>query len=93
LSSIEGTADRGALSERDDWVRMRPGLGRWTPGGDEERMPVLEVGTGVGYLRNALEAAEPIRACLLAGRGSPGEEDRGSKGGRRLGAERFVPVS
>jgi hypothetical protein len=49
-------------------------------------MPVLDVGTGVGYFRNALEFA-----CRLEGRGRPGEDDRGSNGGSSDGAGRFVP--
>jgi hypothetical protein len=47
-STTVGTADRGARSDTIDWVRCSPGLW-WTAGGDEERMPVVEVGIGVGY--------------------------------------------
>lgn len=50
-------------------------------------MPVLEVGTGVGYLRNALDDA-----WRFAGRGSPGEEERGSNAGRSEGAGRLIPA-
>ena len=46
--TTEGSADSGALSEIDDCVRCR--LGRaWTCGGEEDRIPVVEVGIGVGY--------------------------------------------
>ena len=31
-------------------------------------------------------------ACLLRGLGKPGEEDKGSKGGRREGAGRLTPA-
>jgi hypothetical protein len=48
---------------------------------------VLEVATGVGYLRKALEFA-----CLFAGRGKPGEEDNGSNAGRSEGAGRLTPA-
>lgn len=51
-------------------------------------MPVLEVGTGVGYFTKALAVA-----CLLDGRGKPGEEERSSNGGSRLGAGRFTPAA
>jgi hypothetical protein len=49
---------------------------------------VLEVGTGVGYLRNAFEVA-----CLFAGRGKPGEEESGSNAGSNDGAGRFTPAT
>jgi len=93
LSTIEGTADRGARSETDDWDRVSVAVLRLTPGGDEERMPVLEVGIGVGYFRYALPPTEPARAWRLAGRGRPGEEERGSNGGSKVGAGRLVPVA
>lgn len=50
---------------------------------------------GVGYLRRApwVLPTEPARACLLSGRGKPGEEDSGSNGGRRLGAGRLTPAT
>jgi hypothetical protein len=56
-------------------------------GGLDDRMPVLEVGTGVGYLEYALE-----RAWRLEGRGRPGDEDKGSNAGRRDVAGRFTPA-
>lgn len=55
-------------------------------------MPVLDVGSGVGYLRKRFEPTGPSMACLLLGRGSPGEEESGSKGGRSEGAGRLVPA-
>jgi hypothetical protein len=58
-----------------------------TRGGLEERMPVLEVGTGVGYLRKAFEVA-----CRFVGRGKPGDEESGSNAGRSEGAGRFTPA-
>lgn len=50
-------------------------------------MPVLEVGTGVGYLKFALAVC-----WRFNGRGSAGDDERGSKAGRSDGAGRFVPV-
>lgn len=79
-SSTAGTAERGARSEV---VRARPGLG----GGELDRMPVADVGTGVGYLRYA----RPV-FWRFDGRGSPGDDDRGSKAGSSDGAGRFVPA-
>ena len=54
-SSIEGTEAKGARSERVDAVLCRPGrrvLGN--RGGEDEKMPVDEVGTGVGYFAFSL---------------------------------------
>lgn len=78
-SSTPGTADRGARS------------GAEARGGELERIPVLDVGTGVGYLR----WARPEQAFVfwrLTGRGSPGEDESGSKGGSRVGAGRLDPA-
>lgn len=51
LRTMVGTAESGARSETDDWAREAKLVGgpRWTPGGEDESMPVLEVGRGVGY--------------------------------------------
>lgn len=57
--------------------------------GELDNIPVLDVGMGVGYRRLA---SMPMFWRLI-GRGSPGEEDRGSKGGSKEGAGRFVPAS
>lgn len=49
-SSIEGTVESGARSESVETVRTKlgqPVLG--IGGGDDESMPVEDVGTGVGY--------------------------------------------
>ncbi|TFB01397.1 hypothetical protein CCMA1212_006990 [Trichoderma ghanense] len=52
-------------------------------------MPVLDVGTGVGYRRWA-PVPEPVPTFWrLDGRGRPGEDERGSKGGSRDGAGRL----
>jgi len=57
-------------------------------------MPVLEVGTGVGYFVKALDdPMDAARACRLSGLGRPGEEDNGSKAGRRDVAGRFTPAA
>ncbi len=84
LSSREGTADRGARSDAVDCVRTKPDLV-----GEEERMPVLEVGMGVGYLKKGAGPSRPSRATRFKGRGRPGEEE-GSKGGSKEGAGRFL---
>jgi hypothetical protein len=86
FSSMEGTVERGTRSDAVDCVRCRAGLGP-TRGGLEERMPVLDVGAGVGYVRKALAVA-----CLLFGRGRPGDEDKGSNGGSSEAACRFTPA-
>lgn len=75
-------------------ARLRAGrtAGR---GGEEEMIPVVEVGTGVGYLAYIESRSEgEKRACRFEGRGKPGEEeDSGSNAGSREGAGRFfVPA-
>ncbi len=62
-------------------------------GGDEDIIPVVEVGIGVGYFVYA--AADLVgEHILFDGRGKPGEEDNGSKAGSRDGAGRFrLPVA
>lgn len=91
FSSIDGTAERGARSEREDCVRIKPGRVPADRGGDDDRIPVLDDGIGVGYLRWAFPLAGPPRACRLTGRGKPGEDDRGSNGGSSVGAGRLTP--
>jgi hypothetical protein len=89
---IEFTAERGARSESMDWVLCKPGL-EPKRGGDEDRMPVVEVGIGVGYLPWAFSRSSGGEwALLLEGRGKPGEEENGSNAGSRLGAGRFTPA-
>lgn len=83
LSSREGTADRGARSERVVCVRTRP------RGGEDERIPVLEVGIGVGYLTKGIGPSGPSRAPRFKCLGRPGDEE-GSKGGSKEGAGRFL---
>lgn len=92
LSSTEGTADKGARSDTVDCERPSPGLEDWTRGGEDDKIPVLDVGMGVGYLRNALDSMNLSRFCLLAGRGNPGEDESGSNGGSKEGAGRFIPA-
>jgi hypothetical protein len=84
---IEGTAERGARSETEDCVRWRPGL-VWIRGGEEDRIPVVEVGIGVGYLAYTASRSDGEERAFLVGRGSPGEELNGSNAGKR----RFTPV-
>jgi hypothetical protein len=92
LSSREGTADSGVRSDTVDSVRTRSGLEGWTRGGEEERIPVLDVGIGVGYLRKAVDPSGPSQACRFHGLGRPGE-DEGSKGGSKEGAGRLTPCT
>lgn len=89
---MEGTADKGARSVVDARFRDGRTAGR---GGEEEMIPVVEVGTGVGYLAYMESRPEgEKRACRFEGRGKPGEEeDSGSNAGSREGAGRFfVPA-
>lgn len=81
-SSTDGTDPRGTRSEG---LRASCGLRR----GELDRIPVLDVGTGVGYLR---WASWP-RFWRLSGRGRAGDDERGSNGGRRDGADLFDPAS
>jgi hypothetical protein len=90
---IVGTVESGARSEREDCVRCNPGLGRVIRGGDEDRIPVVDVGIGVGYFWYAASRCDGEKtACLLEGRGKAGEEDRGSKAGNNEGAGRLTPA-
>jgi len=81
-SPLEGTitvgrSDSGARSDSDDRVRCRPGR----RGGDDGRMPVEDVGTGVGY--DSCWSSMALNLRLL---GSPGgEEENGSNAGNREG--------
>jgi hypothetical protein len=81
-SSTVGTAERGARSEAE---RTRAGRCR---SGELDMMPVLEVGTGVGYL---VDPPLPV-FWRLRGRGKPGDDERGSNGGSRDAAGRLLPV-
>jgi hypothetical protein len=90
---IEGTVESGARSETEDKVRCKRGLLSWYGGGEEERIPVVDVGIGVGYFRYAASCwGGGETACLFEGRGKPGEEEYGSKAGSRDGAGRFTPA-
>ncbi len=91
---MEGTAESGARSETEDWVRCRPGLSSGMRGGEEDRIPVVEVGTGVGYFSYAASRREGENsACLFEGLGRPGEEEKGSKAGSSDGAGRLTPAA
>jgi hypothetical protein len=84
-----GTADKGALSESMDWVSGTRDTESWTRGGEEVKIAVEEVGTGVGYVD--ISPPQDSRASRLTGLGSGGDED-GSKGGRSI-ADRLVPTT
>jgi hypothetical protein len=65
-----------------------------TRGGEEESIPVVDVGIGVGYLLYRASLCEgEDRACLLNGRGRPGELESGSNAGSSDGAGRFTPAT
>lgn len=94
LSSIQGTERRGFRSEAVESDRCIVGRALTRPGGEDDMMPVLDVGTGVGYLVKAFWLLMPAapRGFLIR-RGRPGEEERGSNAGRRDGAGRFTPAT
>jgi hypothetical protein len=75
---MEGTEANGARSDNAETVRGRMGRLARDFDGDEERMCVEEVGTGVGYL--ALSSRSP--RVRFRGRGKAGDE-KGSNAGRR----------
>ena len=58
-------------------------------GGEDVRMAVDDVGTGVGYVTSSLRASR----FRFGGRGSVGEEENGSKSGSRDAAGRLLPAS
>jgi hypothetical protein len=88
-----GTEESGARSDTEDWVRCRPGLPFCKGGGEEDRIPVVDVGTGVGYFLYAASCCEgEPSACLFEGRGRAGEEEKGSKAGSSEGAGRLTPA-
>lgn len=94
LSSRDGTVDRGARSDTIDCARSvtTPAGWSWRRGGEDERIPVLEVGIGVGYLTKEAGPLGLSRAILFNGLGRPGD-DEGSKGGSKVGAGRFLDPS
>jgi hypothetical protein len=91
-SSTVGRADKGSRS--DAAVDVRTKGGRRT--GELDRIPVLEVGMGVGYLRRALRLPLPLPLPVFwrfSGRGRPGDDESGSNAGSREGADRFCPAA
>ena len=58
-------------------------------GGEDVRMAVDDVGTGVGYVTSSLRASR----FRFGGRGSVGDEEDGSKAGSRDAAGRLLPAS
>ena len=58
-------------------------------GGEDVRMAVDDVGTGVGYVTSSLRASR----FRFRGRGSVGDEENGSKAGSRDAAGRLLPAS
>lgn len=96
-SSIEGTVDRGARSERVEAVRWKAAR-RMFPGcgGDEGTKVDEDVGTGVGSICFPWICLKGDAACVgrFKGRGRTGGEDSGSKAGSKdgAGAGRFSPM-
>jgi hypothetical protein len=60
-----------------------------TRGGEDDSMAVDDVGTGVGYVTSSLRASR----LRFGGRGSVGDEENGSKAGRRDAAGRLLPAT
>lgn len=106
-SSTVGRAPSGTRPVGVESTRLGRGrIEEGKLGGDDETIPVEEVGNGEGYLRLSLNnllgeyfvtglRVGESRATRLAGRGSDGEEREGSKAGSNVGpgAERFVPAT
>lgn len=82
-----GTVDRGLRSEPAEKVRRVEDRAAATPGGEDDRIWVDEVGTGVGYFKTS-----GSRATRFEGRGREGDELKGSKAGSRE-AGRFMPAT
>lgn len=59
-----------------------------TRGGEDDSMAVDDVGTGVGYVRSSFKASR----LRFRGRGRAGDEESGSKAGRRDAAGRLPPA-
>lgn len=79
LSVIAGTAPRGVRSESVEYVRGILDFNCKTREGDEVKMAVDEVGTGVGYVVCSSNASR----LRLGGLGRAGEDVNGSKAGSR----------
>ena len=58
-------------------------------GGEDVRIAVDDVGTGVGYVTSSSRASR----FRFGGRGSVGDEENGSKAGSRDTAGRLLPAS
>jgi hypothetical protein len=58
-------------------------------GGEDVKIAVDDVGTGVGYVTSSLRASR----FRFGGRGSVGDEENGSKAGSRDTAGRLLPAS
>jgi hypothetical protein len=65
-------------------------MGALKPVGDEDKIPVVEDGIGVGYFRYAPSCSSEEKACRFEARGKPGEEENGSNAGRREGTFRLA---
>lgn len=88
-NSIEGTADRGARSEKEDMGRGGRVLG--SCGGDDDGIYVEEVaGSDLGKLPSSSSNEETRER--FAGRGKDGDDDDGSNAGNSEGAGRFMPT-
>jgi hypothetical protein len=70
-------------------VRVKGRRGLPSPGGEEDGIAVEEVGTGVGYVTTSdMASRDRFRT-----RGSAGEDEKGSKAGRRDAAVLFTPAT
>lgn len=106
-SSIVGTVLSGTRSDAVENVLFMPGRRDCVRcGGEDERTPVDEVGTGVGYFCLALRylvghvlvgerSLEDSRATRFTARGSAGDDEYGSNAGSNdgTGAGRLTPTT
>lgn len=88
-NSIEGTADRGARSEKEDTGREGRVLG--SCGGDDDGIYVEEVAIS-DFGKLPLSSSNEETRERFEGRGKDGDDDEGSNAGNSDGAERFVPT-
>lgn len=88
-NSIEGTADRGARSEKEDTGRDGRVLG--SCGGDDDGIYVEEVAIS-DFEKLPLSSSNEETRERFVGRGKDGDDDEGSNAGNSDGAERFMPT-
>lgn len=88
-SVIDGSAERGTRSEREDWLLARRGLRAETGRGGDEKIPRDEEGAGVRYLFSWSSGG--MRDLRRFEHG--GDENGSNAGSRGPGAGRFTPAT